>query len=419
MFVDEAEIVVRSGKGGDGMIHFHREKYINRGGPDGGDGGYGGHVIMKTDPNLNTLLSFRHKQKFIAEDGKNGSVNNQRGKTAPSLIIPVPPGTMIFDSLKGDLLGDLTESGQELLVCAGGRGGKGNPHFANSRKQAPRIAEKGEPGQEKHLRLELKLIADIGIVGMPNAGKSSLLASLTNARPKIADYPFTTLTPNLGVAQVDDKTSIILADIPGLIEGAHQGVGLGDTFLRHLQRTKVLIHLINGESEEPIADFGQINTELALFDEELAKKPQVVAVNKVDLLLVKDNWEKIKKDFRNHKIEVLAVSALTHENLDTLLSKSIHLLNTVPKKEVKTELPIYRPSARLPEFEIKKEGTGWRVKGEAIERAAAMTYWEYDDALRRFQRILEAMGVDAELRKAGVREGDTIKIGKHELTWQD
>lgn len=419
MFVDEAEITVRSGKGGDGMVHFHREKYINRGGPDGGDGGDGGDVIIKAVASMNSLLAFRHKKKFIAEDGKNGGVNNQRGKSARPLIIPVPPGTMIYDAKSGDLLGDITEFDQELPICAGGRGGRGNPHFANSRKQAPRIAEKGEPGQEKTLRMELKLIADIGIVGMPNAGKSSLLAALTNARPKIAEYPFTTLIPNLGVAQVDEETTVVMADIPGLIEGAHTGVGLGDTFLKHLQRTRVLIHLINGESEQPFADYSQINSELALFDAGLAKKLQVVAVNKIDLPEVKEKWKATKEEFGRLSINVMAISALSRENLDKLLNKSIELLKKSPPMENILTLPIYHPTARLPEFEISKISSGWRVSGEAIERAAAMTYWEYDDALRRFQRIMEAMGVDAALREAGVKEGDTIKIGKHELTWQD
>lgn len=419
MFVDEAEITVRSGKGGDGMVHFHREKYINRGGPDGGDGGNGGDVIIKADPNINTLLAFRHKNKFIAEDGRNGGVNNQKGKSANNLIIPVPLGTMIYDAKSGDLLGDITASVQELLICKGGRGGRGNPHFANSRKQAPRIAEKGEPGQEKKLKLELKLIADIGIVGMPNAGKSSLLAALTNAKPKIAAYPFTTLIPNLGVTRVDEETTVVLADIPGLIEGAHAGVGLGDMFLKHLQRTRVLIHLINGESDQPFADFSQINSELALFDDGLMKKFQVVAVNKIDLPKVKEKWKAIKEEFSRHSINVMAISALSRENLDKLLYKSIELLKKSPPTENIPILPVYHPTARIPEFEISKISSGWKVSGEAIERAAAMTYWEYDDALRRFQRIMEAMGVDAALREAGVEEGDTIRIGDHELTWQD
>src|SRR5574340_364972 len=263
MFIDEAAIFVRSGKGGDGFVHFHREKYVNRGGPDGGDGGRGGDVILKVVPTLNTLVNFRYQRKFVADDGKKGGVNNMTGRSADDLVIPVPPGTVVYDELTGELLGDLTEPDQSLTVCKGGRGGRGNPHFATSRNQAPTIGEKGEPAEERSLRLELKLIADVGLVGVPNAGKSSFLAAVTNARPKIADYPFTTIDPTLGVAVLDMDTTLVLADIPGLIEGAHQGVGLGDAFLRHIQRTRVLIHLLDGMSEDPLADYSQINSELA------------------------------------------------------------------------------------------------------------------------------------------------------------
>jgi GTP-binding protein len=264
MFIDDARIFVRSGRGGAGVVHFHREKFVPRGGPDGGDGGRGGNVIFEVIPTLNTLQSFRYKHKYVALDGENGSKSNMTGKSSPDLVIPVPPGTLIFDDTNGELLGDMVLPHQKLMVCKGGRGGLGNQHFATSRNQAPRTAEKGEPPQEKYLRLELKLLADIGIVGVPNAGKSSFLAAVTNASPKIADYPFTTLEPNLGVAALDQDTSLILADIPGLIEGAHEGVGLGFDFLKHIQRTRVLIHVLNGLSEDPIADFTQINSELFL-----------------------------------------------------------------------------------------------------------------------------------------------------------
>jgi GTP-binding protein len=419
MFVDEAEIIVRSGKGGDGMMHFHREKFVNRGGPDGGDGGKGGDIIIKVVPLLNTLLAFRHQSKFIADDGKKGGVNNQTGRSADPLIIDCPPGTTIFDVKTGDMIGDLTEVDQTLLVCPGGRGGRGNPHFASARRQAPRIAEKGEPGTEKTLRLELKLIADVGIIGMPNAGKSSLLAAVSNAKPKIADYPFTTLVPNLGVAQLDEDTTLILADIPGLIEGAHSGHGLGDAFLRHLQRTRVLIHLLDGLSTEPFADYGQINSELALFDPMLAQKPQVVALNKIDLPEVRKHWTKIRKDFERHKIPILDISAITHENLTQLLWQAYTELKNAPAPEITHALPVYRPEPAIPFYNIQRTPSGWQVSGQAIERAAAMTFWEYDDSIRRFQRIMESLGVDAALREAGIKEGDTVVIGKHELTWQD
>jgi GTPase len=419
MFVDESKVYIRSGKGGDGIVHFHKEKYINRGGPDGGDGGKGGDVIFKVEPHLNTLLAFRHQNKFIGEDGKKGGTSKKSGKSAPDLVIPVPAGTMVFDAMTNDLIGDLTDTNQTLLVCPGGRGGRGNIHFANSRRQAPRIAEKGEPGVEKNLHLELKLIADIGIIGMPNAGKSSLLAAVTNARPKIADYPFTTLVPNLGVSQIDDNTTLVLADIPGLIEGAHLGTGLGDAFLKHIQRTRVLIHLIDGLSEEPFADYSQINAEIALFDPNLAKKPQVVAYNKIDLPDVKTRFTKVKKQFEKHGIQLLPISAVTHENLNKLLWQMHVLLGNTPLLDISKPMPVYRPGANLPDFNIKRVSNGWQINGQAIERAAAMTYWEYDDSIRRFQRIMVSMGVDEALRDAGVQEGENVIIGDHELTWQD
>ena len=282
MYFDEAEIYVQSGRGGDGMVHFHREKYKPRGGPDGGDGGRGGDVILEVKPTLNTLFNFRHKSRFIANSGKNGGPNNMTGKSAKDLVVLVPPGTLVFDSDTGDLLGDLVEEYEQLTVVKGGRGGRGNQHFATSRNQAPRMAERGEPEETLNLRLELKLIADIGIVGVPNAGKSSLLAVVSNEKPKIADYPFTTLSPNLGVANLSDDTVLVLADIPGLIEGAHKGVGLGFSFLRHIQRTRVIIHVLDGLSEDPLSDFSQINSEMALFDEKLNAKPQIVVFNKMD-----------------------------------------------------------------------------------------------------------------------------------------
>src|SRR5512135_312118 len=321
MFIDQAHIFVRSGRGGDGMVHFHREKFVPRGGPDGGDGGHGGDVILTVVPVLNTLASFRYKAKYNAGDGEKGGPNNMTGKSAEDLLIQVPPGTVVWDDDSGELLGDLVEAGQQLLICKGGRGGRGNPHWANSRNQAPRTAEKGEPAQERRLRLELKLIADVGIVGVPNAGKSSFLASITNATPKIGEYPFTTVEPNLGVAELDMDTTLVLADIPGLIEGAHLGQGLGFEFLRHVQRTRVLIHLLDGLSDDPLADFSQINSEMALFDPDLAKKPQLVALNKIDLPEVQVKWESVKKELEKRGYQPFAVSALTRQEVKPLLWK--------------------------------------------------------------------------------------------------
>ena len=421
MFIDEASIYVRSGKGGDGFVHFHREKYVARGGPDGGDGGHGGDVILEVVPTLNTLSAFRQRTRFIAEDGKKGGVNNMTGKSAAPLVIPVPPGTLVYDEPSGALLGDLVAPGQRLVVCKGGRGGRGNTHFATPRNQAPRTAERGEPGQERYLRLELKLIADVGIVGVPNAGKSSFLAAVTNARPKIADYPFTTLEPNLGVADLDVNTSLVLADIPGLIEGAHRGAGLGDAFLRHIQRTRVLIHVLDGLSDDPVADYSQINSEMALFDPALVDKPQIVVFNKIDLPEVKKRWGQVEQNLLKHGVkQVMAISALARINLEPVLWRAAELLKTAREQTSEDVLPVYRPAEDPRAFTIERIAEGWRVRGAAIERAAAMTYWEYEGSVRRFQRLMENLGVDEALRKAGVQNGDTVMIGDdYELEWMD
>ena len=421
MFIDQAEIFVRSGKGGDGMVHFHREKYVPRGGPDGGDGGRGGDVILEVRSTLNTLAEFRHKMRFLAQDGKNGGPNNMSGHGAPDLIIPVPAGTVVYDAVSGELLGDLTDNGQRLTICKGGRGGRGNQHFASARNQVPRTGEKGEPWEEKTLRFELKLIADIGIIGVPNAGKSTLLSVLTNAKPKIAPYPFTTLEPNLGVARIDEETTVVLADIPGLIEGASQGAGLGHDFLRHVQRTRVLIHLLDGLSNDPLADFSQINGELSLFDPHLAEKPQVVAINKIDQPEVQEQLPKLKKELKKRGYELLAVSALARTDLRELLYKAHQKLAATPTlAEAETPLPVYRPKEDAKQFEIVREGANeWRVAGAGIERTAKMTYFEHAGSLRRFQKLLEVLGIEAALRSAGVRDGDTVMIGDYELEWQD
>ncbi len=419
MFIDEVVIEIQSGKGGDGIVHFRREKYVNRGGPDGGTGGKGGDVVFRVNPHLNTLEKFRHQTIFIAENGRRGGVKNQTGRSAENLIINVPPGTIIREVGTGGQIADLVEENKEVVVCPGGRGGRGNTRFANSHNQAPRIAEKGVPGDEKTLHLELKLIADVGIIGMPNAGKSSLLASVTNAKPKIANYPFTTLVPNLGVAVLDDEITMILADIPGLIEGAHTGIGLGDTFLKHIQRTKVLIHLLDGLSSDQMADYAQINTELSLFDPDLGKKPQVVAINKIDIPDVREKLEDIEKIFKEKGIEVSVVSTVTHENTKKLLWRAKNLLDELPDVEKEITLPVYHPESKDKEFEVVKIEKGWVIKGGSIERAAEMTYWEYFESVRRFHRILESMGIGDALRNSGIHEGDSVFIGEHEFEWAD
>src|SRR6266545_7070433 len=421
MFTDQVEIQVKSGKGGDGMMHFRREKFIPLGGPDGGDGGKGGDVILEVKSTLNTLSAFRQNQKFKAEDGIKGGPSQMSGRYVNYLILYVPPGTVIFDADTGELIGDLTQPGQQLNVLKGGRGGRGNQHFATSRNQAPRTAEKGEPAQEKRIKLELKLIADIGLIGVPNAGKSTLLSVLTNAKPKIAPYPFTTLAPNLGVGNIDDDTTVVLADIPGLIEGASQGTGLGHDFLRHIQRTRVLVHLLDGMSDDPVADYSQINSELSLFDPNLGKKPQIVALNKIDQPEVLERLADIQKKFKKHKVELMTISALERTNTRDLLIKAHQKLEeTPPLEEVELPLPVYKPKEDPREFVVTHESENeWSVSGVAIERAAKMTYWQHDGSVRRFQKIMATLGIEEALRQAGVQEGDTVSIGEFELEWQD
>ena len=400
-------------------MHFHREKYVPRGGPDGGDGGRGADVIFQVVPTLNTLQGFRYKHKFIADDGENGGPSNMTGRSAKNLIIPVPPGTIIYNEETGELLGDLKESGEELKVLKGGRGGLGNQHFATSRNQAPRTAEKGEPPEEMNLRLELKLLADVGIVGVPNAGKSSFLAAVTNATPKIANYPFTTIDPNLGVARLDEDNSLILADIPGLIEGAHEGAGLGFAFLKHIQRTRVLIHVLDGLAEDPLADFTQTNNELALFDDQLNNKPQIVVFNKIDQPEAQEKWKTIKKILSKKGFEAMSISTMSRENLQQVLWKAVELLKTTPIVELVPNIPVYKAEQDPKDFTVKREGEGWRISGVAIERAAEMTYWEHDGSVRRFHRLMVALGVDKALRQEGIQEGDTVHIRDYELEWQD
>jgi len=394
MFIDQVNIHVRSGKGGD--------------------------LLFEVKETLNTLSAFRQNEKFAAEDGKNGGGSQKTGHGGKDRVILVPPGTVVYDAETGELLGDLTTPGQRLLVCKGGRGGLGNQHYATSRNQAPRTAERGEPHQEKMIRLELKLIADIGIIGLPNAGKSTLLGALTNAKPKIGDYPFTTLEPNLGVANIDDDTTVVLADIPGLIEGAAEGAGLGHDFLRHIQRTRVLIHMVDGLSEDPLADYSQINSELALFDPMLAAKPQIVALNKIDQPEVQERLKAIKASFKKKKIELFTLSAMARTNTRDILIAAHQRLAELPVEDVEETLPVYRPDVDPNQFEVTREEDGnWRITGVAIERSAKMTYFEHDGSLRRFQRMLEKLGVDKALREAGIEEGDTVYIGNFELEWQD
>lgn len=418
MFLDEVNIEVQSGRGGDGAVHFRREKYVPRGGPDGGDGGKGGDIVLYVDSKRNTLSRFRRSRHFRAEDGRPGGGSNKTGRSGQDILIPVPPGTIIRDEVSGQMMGDLIEPDQRLIVCRGGRGGRGNARFATSRNQSPRLAEKGEPGEERTLQLELRLLADVGIIGVPNAGKSTLLAAVTNAQPKIGAYPFTTLHPNLGVTRLDDDVELILADIPGLIEGAHEGAGLGSTFLRHIQRTRVLIHLLDGMAEDPFADFSQINSELSLFDPRLGEKAQVIAINKIDLPQVRERLDQLVERFKKAGHEVFLISALARQGVRELLYEANRQLSMVVEEEVPVEYPVYRLETDPSEFQVTREDDGsWRISGIAVERAAEMTYWEYDEAVRRFQRILEHLGVEDALKRAGIKNGDTVKVGEYELEW--
>ncbi|MFO7323140.1 MAG: GTPase ObgE [Chloroflexota bacterium] len=418
--LDQVKIYVRSGDGGDGIVAFRREKYVPMGGPAGGDGGKGGDVVLVVDPGLNSLAPFQRGIHFKAKHGQRGGSARKTGASAPDLEVRVPPGTIVRDAASGAVLADLVHAGDRVVVAKGGRGGRGNQHFATSSNQAPRMAEKGEPGEERWLILELRLIADVGIVGVPNAGKSTLLSVISNARPKIADYPFTTLEPNLGVVVYDDQ-DLVVADIPGLVEGAHMGVGLGHSFLRHVQRTRLLIHLLNGANDDPLADYNQINQELALYDERLGERPQIVVFNKMDLPEAATRWPEVERELRARGVEPLAISAATHRNVDTLVRRMFEVMNSLPVEVVPpvSEMPVYELPEDEFDFEILVEEDGYRVVGKRIERAAAMTYWDYEEAIMRFTRLLETLGVADALREAGVEPGDTVYIGEHELEWAE
>ncbi len=421
MFIDTTTITVKSGDGGNGIVAFRREKFVPFGGPAGGDGGKGGDVYLVVSTHLNTLNAFRYQRRFKAEPGGKGGSSNKTGKSGADILIEVPPGTAVYDDATGALVADLVEPGQRVMVAPGGRGGRGNTRFTSSTNQAPRVAEKGAPGVERTLRLELKVIADVGFVGVPNAGKSTLLSVVSAAKPKIAAYPFTTLQPNLGVVEIDHRT-FVAADIPGLIEGAHMGVGLGHDFLRHVQRTRVLVHLLDGNAEDPLADFIQINAELALFDAKLGTKPQIVAYNKMDLPHAAARWDTVRASIEAQGYEVMAISAVAHTRVRDLMGRVFQLLDALPEKEAVPveELPAYEMDDDPLAFEITQIGEKeWRVLGAHIERAAAMTYWEYEEAVVRFQRILETLGIYEALVEAGVEQGHIVRVGDHELEWHD
>jgi GTP-binding protein len=419
MFFDEVKIYVRSGDGGDGCVAFRREKYVPFGGPSGGNGGAGGDVYLVVDRNLNTLVHFKKRIHFKAERGARGSGKNQQGKGGEDRLVPVPPGTMVYDADTGELLADLVEDGKKTRVARGGRGGRGNATFATPTNQAPRVAEHGEPAEERWLRLELKLIADVGVIGMPNAGKSTLLSVVSAARPKIAAYPFTTLQPNLGVVSVDEYQTFVLADVPGLIEGASEGAGLGHQFLRHVERTRLLIHLLDGAALDPLQDYETINQELGQFSARLAAKPQIVVLNKMDLPDAQAWWPLVEEAMQARGVEAHAISAVSREGVRTLMRRTYELLQSLPPTEMVREAPlVFRPAEREESFTIEQEEEDWRVRGIRVERVAAMTPFALPEAVARFQRQLRGMGVVEALEEAGVQPGDMVRIGEQELEWQ-
>lgn len=428
MFVDQVKITVKAGKGGDGAVAFRREKFVPNGGPAGGDGGRGGSVILRVNEGLRTLMDFRYHRIFKAQAGEKGMNKGMYGRKAPDLVIDVPEGTTVTDVDTGEVLGDLVTAGQELVVAPGGRGGRGNIHFASAKNPAPEIAENGEPGVERNIRLELQVLADVGLVGFPSVGKSTLLAAVTSAKPKIADYHFTTLVPNLGMVQLDDGRDFAMADLPGLIEGASQGVGLGIQFLRHVERTRVILHLIDMsglEGRDPYADFTAINQELAQYDPELLRRPQIVVGSKMDMPDAAENLRQFQaqlqaEDSSVNVVKVMGISSLTHQGLQDLMRETATLLAETPQFETRSERKLreqmeqqtYQFEEEKPPFEIHRNSAGvWILSGDELEKLFKMTNIDHDESLMRFARQLRHMGVDEALRQKGAKSGDTVQIG--------
>jgi GTP-binding protein len=422
MFLDDVRITVRAGAGGDGASTFRREAHVPRGGPDGGDGGRGGSVYLRVDAGQTTLHDFRYKHQFKATPGGRGERSRRHGKAGEDLYLAVPPGTGVLDGETGALLADLVAVGQQAMVARGGRGGLGNTHFATATHQAPKHAQRGEPGEDRTIRLELRLIADVGLVGLPNAGKSTLLAALTAATPKIADYPFTTLEPNLGVMDLgmDDGRRPTIADVPGLIEGASSGAGLGHAFLRHIERTRILVHLVDGASRDPRWDHDVIRDELRAHDPALLEKPILVAFNKLDLAAAREAWPAFRSEARASGLEALAISADTGEGLDELRAAIARLLPDAEGLSAPPEptgVVVHRLEPRTDAFALELEDGAFRVSGKRIERLVAQTNFDNEESAERFQRELVRTGIDGALRKAGIRPGDAVRIGGSELEW--
>ena len=423
-FVDQVEIIVKAGDGGNGIVSFRREKYIPRGGPDGGNGGRGGSVILHANNKLNTLVDLRYKRHYKAVRGGDGGSNDKHGKNGKDLVLRVPVGTMVYNSETGRLIADLTKDGQKVVAAKGGSGGRGNASFSTATLQTPRFAEKGEPTEEIPLKLELKLLADVGLVGYPSVGKSTLISKISAAKPKIADYPFTTLVPNLGVVQVDDK-SFVVADMPGLIEGAHEGAGLGHQFLRHIERTRLLVHMIDVSgysARDPEQDFDVINEEIKEHSEKLASLSQIVALNKADMPESREIIDKIKPELESRGLEVFEISALTGLGLQPLLYRIADKLDELPREEDQPVERVVRFTAEREESEwdVKKTGAHeFAIEGRAVEVLVMRTDISNEYALRRMHRQLDKMGVIKRLRELGAEHHDTVKIRDMEFDFHD
>ena len=424
MFTDYAKITASAGKGGNGAVSFRREKYIAAGGPDGGDGGKGGDIFFEVDPDANTLIEFRYKKKFKAENGNNGEGAHKYGKSGVDLYIKVPQGTIVKDAKTGEILADMSTKGQKTLVLRGGRGGKGNSHFATSTRQAPRFSQGGEPGEERELILELKLLADVGLIGYPSVGKSTILSVVTSATPKIAEYHFTTLEPNLGVVKSEYGDSFVIADIPGLIEGASEGTGLGIQFLRHIERTRLLLHVIDvasTEGRDPVEDFYVINKELEKYSKKLASKKQIIVANKIDAMQDEEQFKKLEKIAKEKNIPIYKISAATGEGIKELMTEVSKVLKTLPKEELNDEITlhkVYKLEKEEP-FTIEKEKDMYVIDGPAIRELMRKVNMEDSESRYYFQKNLDQLGVNQKLKEMGVKEGNTVKVYDYILEWED
>lgn len=424
MFVDYAKITIKSGDGGDGAATFRREKYVAAGGPDGGDGGRGGDIYFVVDPDSNTLIDFRYTKKFKAENGQNGSGGHKYGKSGNDLYVKVPLGTIVKDAETGKVLADLSNPGQKELILKGGRGGKGNSHFATSTRQAPRFAIDGEKGKEKELILELKLLADVGLVGFPNVGKSTILSRVTKATPKIADYHFTTIDPNLGVVKTEHGDSFVLADIPGIIEGASEGVGLGIQFLRHVERTRLLLHVVDIASVEgrnPIEDYNKINEELKKYSEKLANKKQIIVANKIDSMQDDSYLIELEKIAKDSDTKLYKISAVTGEGLNELFNDVAKILKTLPKEDIVEidDKVIYTLEEEEEGFKVEIIDGEFIVTGPAAERLMGRVNIGDNESYAYMEKMLKKIGIEDELKKKGVKEGDTVKILEWEFEWYE